>query len=903
MAKNIKVKIDVDSNSVQIAGEETLSLVDKVKTLEAALKKVPEGTKEWSTLNAAYKNASADLDKLNIKSKELFNTLSTPQDVEIDIDVNTEEAEGKFVKLQTRIRETKIALQKAVEAGDTQSINKLRDELDELQDQFEKTATQSKKFEDALASVPGPAGMVGKAIKGIDDAFKFLIANPIVAAIAAIGAVLFGMYKALTQTKEGMAVLNKITDAFGNIIQQVVKVVSAIAIPIFEGFAKVIQFVSSAVADATGNYAAYQKELANDQAARVAEANAAKIKRVLDEQGYKYDEFTKKKIAADGAYNAKLKEINDSNDSDEEKRQRKRDAALTKNKAILDADAERNKLKADADKTAYDKSTAAAEKAFSAKIARMSSEDKLDEAKLEKLKQEALAIETTEKGKLAVEELYSKKKYELVKNNLLQLQSEYGKDTNEYRDYQTALINLDATRTQDLANEDEKRKKLREDDNKNLQEYLNMQEDIRIAAIQDDKIREDEEFVEKRRREKIAITANESFQKESAERQAEILQQFDDATEVKQKERREKRFQEEKDETAKHYSDLLQLLDIQGQNLIRGTRAYRDNRREILKVSEQQELNAIKVSADATIAEQERVEAARTAISEKYKKLRENLAIEEALALAQNISQGLNAAKGVADAILAVNENRMNEELKAAGEDEAKKEEIKKKYFEKNKKAQIALAIINTYQSAVAAFASMVSIPAVGPVLGAIAAAAAIVAGLANVAKIKASTYDGGGTGGGSTATAAPKLTMTPPEQPKAPKQEKSNVSAEGGIGNIVNRNASQMQSTTLQPKVSIDPKIKVNTSPNIAIDPKIKVNTSPNIAIDPNYVMNKTAATPNIGSAVSTTAAQAQATGNAVGQAVSNNERPIQTYVVGSQVSTQQQLDRRVSLAARMPG
>jgi hypothetical protein len=30
---------------------------------------------------------------------------------------------------------------------------------------------------------------------------------------------------------------------------------------------------------------------------------------------------------------------------------------------------------------------------------------------------------------------------------------------------------------------------------------------------------------------------------------------------------------------------------------------------------------------------------------------------------------------------------------------------------------------------------------------------------------------------------------------------------------------------------------------------------------------------------------------------------RPIQTYVVGSQVSTQQQLDRRVALAAKMPG
>jgi hypothetical protein len=59
----------------------------------------------------------------------------------------------------------------------------------------------------------------------------------------------------------------------------------------------------------------------------------------------------------------------------------------------------------------------------------------------------------------------------------------------------------------------------------------------------------------------------------------------------------------------------------------------------------------------------------------------------------------------------------------------------------------------------------------------------------------------------------------------------------------------------------------------------------------------------PNIGSAVSSTTTQAAATGQAVGQAVSNNDRPIQTYVVGSQVSTQQQLDRRVSLAAKMPG
>lgn len=53
------------------------------------------------------------------------------------------------------------------------------------------------------------------------------------------------------------------------------------------------------------------------------------------------------------------------------------------------------------------------------------------------------------------------------------------------------------------------------------------------------------------------------------------------------------------------------------------------------------------------------------------------------------------------------------------------------------KAAAIANAIINTYQSATGAYASLASIPYVGPALGAAAAAAAIAAGMANVAQIR----------------------------------------------------------------------------------------------------------------------------------------------------------------------
>jgi phage-related minor tail protein len=63
------------------------------------------------------------------------------------------------------------------------------------------------------------------------------------------------------------------------------------------------------------------------------------------------------------------------------------------------------------------------------------------------------------------------------------------------------------------------------------------------------------------------------------------------------------------------------------------------------------------------------------------------------------------------------------------------------------KAAAVAQAVINTYQSATAAYAAMASIPYVGPALGAAAAAAAIAAGLANVAQIRSQpdAYAGGG--------------------------------------------------------------------------------------------------------------------------------------------------------------
>ena len=80
------------------------------------------------------------------------------------------------------------------------------------------------------------------------------------------------------------------------------------------------------------------------------------------------------------------------------------------------------------------------------------------------------------------------------------------------------------------------------------------------------------------------------------------------------------------------------------------------------------------------------------------------------------------------------------------------------------KAAAVAAAIIDTYKAANSAYASLASVPFVGPGLGAAAAAAAVVAGIANVKKIIATKEDGSNA---ASVAATPNIStpavVTPP--------------------------------------------------------------------------------------------------------------------------------------------
>jgi hypothetical protein len=114
----------------------------------------------------------------------------------------------------------------------------------------------------------------------------------------------------------------------------------------------------------------------------------------------------------------------------------------------------------------------------------------------------------------------------------------------------------------------------------------------------------------------------------------------------------------------------------------------------------------------------------------------------------QQLQGAIGTANLIFNAQAAIQEaakQREIEALKARGlsqeEAAAETERINREYFEKNKQVQIGQATIAMLQSAVGAYSSVIAIPVVGPVLAPIAAAAAVAAGLATIDKIKSTTF------------------------------------------------------------------------------------------------------------------------------------------------------------------
>jgi hypothetical protein len=218
----------------------------------------------------------------------------------------------------------------------------------------------------------------------------------------------------------------------------------------------------------------------------------------------------------------------------------------------------------------------------------------------------------------------------------------------------------------------------------------------------------------------------------------------------------------DKEDRLKKLDDDIRFLQIQTDAEKNSFVAYWKDRQLLLDKAKQRELEAEELTG-----------AQKAAIEKKYVQLSKDLQREKFEAYVGYLNQGLSAASNVLSQELAVRGiNQQNEldqlEINFQKQQEynsktmSSKEEfdkqtvlnerelalqqdkVKEQYFNRNKDAQYALALINASQAAISAYASLAPIPVVGPFLGAAAAAVALGYGIAQANAIKRQKYVSG---------------------------------------------------------------------------------------------------------------------------------------------------------------
>lgn len=320
--------------------------------------------------------------------------------IEIELDVK-----GNVVESEKNLRALKKQL-KELPAG-TAEWTKVFNQIDDLEDKMKSAKNTGSDWIDSLESAGGPLGMLGAGLNKAKVATQSFGSALKATGIGLVVSLIGGLVAAFSQTEGSMKKLEPLLIAMEQIFGGILEAVS----PLIDGFVelalnvmpyvtkafKVVYSAVTAVFQSLGKLGSAVVKLFKGDFAGAWETAKESVTGFSDNYDAAVDRFEKgaKKMTKTQKENAdKQKEIND--------------------KALQD------------------------------KLKHMEAQDKIDEATLEKMKAEALALATTEQQKLDIEEKFAKKSYELKKKDLDDKRKLYKEGSDEYKSYTADIIKLDA---------------------------------------------------------------------------------------------------------------------------------------------------------------------------------------------------------------------------------------------------------------------------------------------------------------------------------------------------------------------------------------------------------------------------------------------------------------------------
>ena len=358
--------------------------------------------------------------------------------VQVDVETNVEQSIAGLKALKKQLRDT---------AAGSDEFKRLANEIDDLEDKLKGAKAGAADWIDTLESAGGPIGALGGALNKAKVATISFGTALKAAGIGLIVAAVAGLVAAFSQQEGAMKKLQPLLIGFEKILGGIFKAFE----PLLDVF---IEMATSALPYITKGIGMFYSGLYSlFTLVKNVGVSAGKILKgifTLDFDALKEgaagikDAFTSVGATFDATY-----------------------------KRFEEGTKQQTKTQKENLKTQKDD----ADKALQDKLKRMESEDKLDEARLEKLKQEALVLATTEQQKLDVEKAFAQKTYDLRLKDLTDKQALYQKDSIEYKNLEAEKIKLQSEFLNQTTAFGEKQKDIT---NKTSKELF----DIEVAALQ-----------------------------------------------------------------------------------------------------------------------------------------------------------------------------------------------------------------------------------------------------------------------------------------------------------------------------------------------------------------------------------------------------------------------------------
>jgi hypothetical protein len=832
MSNNVQIKFDIDNKSLELAGAETMKLTQQIRLLKAELAKGNLSAQEFEIVAAKVGDLEDGLARTKARSGDLFTSLQL--------------IPGPIGEIASKVNGV-IGLMKTFTGF---KLSDLKFQLKETIDDVKNIATSIGRatgitkiyttLNNALASSFVKVGVGEQAAAVGAKAFS--------AALVAtgVGALVVGLGLAVSALMEFASASDEAEQQQKELNDQIARTNTLLDMDL----ASAKRRQNERLAELRKNGAS--EKTIREQGVKDLKENLTLTKAALDE-AYKTENDAQKKggEALEAAQKNTLALEGKQKDLISQIRVSELDNITAVNK---DLEAQRVKNRGNVEKDAQ------AQKQFL--------KQKLDDQKSALDAQIELEISLGNTSAAELEKLYKKRnKFDLdeldaaAKNakSLLDKKKITGEEYNNIIsgiDAKRVLIATKTTEAIKKAGEDddkvvEDNKKKDEEKIKNTEDFNRKIRDLKTSAILDDNQREKQSRTDKFDDDLQSLERDAEFIKKSETEKAEIRKNLkevfnNDINKIDETQRNKEYEDEQKANERK-----LRLLELQGQGLIQGTKAYFLNRQEVLNETETQEFDALKNQLDKNKITLEEYEKQRTATEQKYTLLRKQLKQQELQAIGQTISATLDAFSSLGNAIA------------GTYDDEAKTSAAA---FEKRKKLQVATAVMSAASGLVQILTQPSTLPSPFDwIVKGINAVALGIATKTNIDKIKATRFEapsGGETGGG----AAP-----------------YSVTANRASGGIVT-GAGTSTSDSINARLS-NGEYVVNAKATSAFLPLL--NSINDAGLQPRFAAGGLY--------------KGQDSGNFAAENITRAiqdsiiDRPVRTYVVGTDMSNQQQFDRTI--------